>query len=163
MFDCLKQIVRNEGGRALYRGLTPSLVGIIPYAGIDLTVYEVCGCAYPPDNYTYICTHTHTHTHLHLLLPVTLASCPCCMQTMKNLYLSSHNSEDPGVLVPLACGTVSSTCGQLASYPLSLVRTRLQAQSESLCVCITGQKLNNRLLASNQALPLCMILLNIAQ
>ena len=28
-----------------YRGLTPSLIGIIPYAGIDLTVYEVCHCA----------------------------------------------------------------------------------------------------------------------
>ena len=45
----------------------------------------------------------------------------------------SHHEEDSadgaGVLVPLACGTVSSTCGQLASYPLSLVRTRLQAQS----------------------------------
>ena len=41
MFNCLKQILRNEGARALYRGLTPSLVGIIPYAGIDLTVYEV--------------------------------------------------------------------------------------------------------------------------
>ena len=41
MADCLRQILRNEGSRALYRGLTPSLVGIIPYAGIDLTVYEV--------------------------------------------------------------------------------------------------------------------------
>ena len=28
----------------------------------------------------------------------------------------------------LACGTMSSTVGQLASYPLALVRTRLQAQ-----------------------------------
>ena len=36
--------------------------------------------------------------------------------------------ENSGVVVPLACGTLSSTCGQLASYPLSLVRTRLQAQ-----------------------------------
>lgn len=27
----------------------------------------------------------------------------------------------------LACGTVSSTCGQVCSYPLALVRTRLQA------------------------------------
>lgn len=30
----------------------------------------------------------------------------------------------------LACGTASSSCGQLASYPLALVRTRLQAQTE---------------------------------
>ena len=42
MFDCFKQILHHEGPRGLYRGLTPSLVGIIPYAGIDLAVYEVC-------------------------------------------------------------------------------------------------------------------------
>ena len=41
MYDCLRQILHNEGGRALYRGITPSLIGIIPYAGIDLAVYEV--------------------------------------------------------------------------------------------------------------------------
>ena len=39
--DCVAQIVRKEGLVGLYRGLTPSLVGIIPYAGIDLAVYEV--------------------------------------------------------------------------------------------------------------------------
>ena len=39
--DCFKQILRNEGVLGFYRGLTPSLLGIIPYAGIDLAVYEV--------------------------------------------------------------------------------------------------------------------------
>ena len=34
------------------------------------------------------------------------------------------------MLVLLACGTISSTCGQLASYPLALIRTKLQAQSK---------------------------------
>lgn len=41
MVDCFMQILSREGPRGLYRGLTPSLVGIIPYAGIDLAVYEV--------------------------------------------------------------------------------------------------------------------------
>jgi solute carrier family 25 phosphate transporter 23/24/25/41 len=90
MGDCCRQILAREGPRALYRGITPSLVGVIPYAGIDLAVYE----------------------------------------TLKNMY-QSHVSQEPSWLVPLACGTVSSTCGQLASYPLSLVRTRLQAQSKT--------------------------------
>ena len=40
-----------------------------------------------------------------------------------------HQTLD--VLVLLACGTISSTCGQLASYPLSLVRTRMQAKRKN--------------------------------
>lgn len=86
-------IFTTEGIRSFYRGLFPSLLGIIPYAGIDLAVYE----------------------------------------TLKNFYLNYHKNQsaDPGVFLLLACGTASSTCGQLASYPLSLVRTKLQAQARS--------------------------------
>ena len=51
-----------------------------------------------------------------------------CVQTLKQTYVSRNpQAPDPGVMVLLACGTVSSTCGQLASYPLALIRTRLQA------------------------------------
>lgn len=42
MFDCAKKILRDEGVKAFYKGYVPNLVGIIPYAGIDLAVYEVC-------------------------------------------------------------------------------------------------------------------------
>ncbi|KAI5660340.1 hypothetical protein M9H77_29133 [Catharanthus roseus] len=35
-----KEIWVQEGPRAFYRGLVPSLLGIIPYAGIDLAAYE---------------------------------------------------------------------------------------------------------------------------
>lgn len=35
-----KDILVQEGPRAFYRGLIPSLLGIIPYAGIDLAAYE---------------------------------------------------------------------------------------------------------------------------
>ncbi|XP_067428639.1 calcium-binding mitochondrial carrier protein SCaMC-2-A [Thunnus thynnus] len=91
--DCAKQIFRKEGLGAFYKGYVPNMLGIIPYAGIDLAVYE----------------------------------------TLKNSYLQQYgiNSHDPGVLVLLACGTVSSGCGQLASYPLALIRTRMQAQAAS--------------------------------
>ena len=45
------------------------------------------------------------------------------------MYISRNpDQQDPGVMVLLACGTMSSTVGQLTSYPLALVRTRLQAQ-----------------------------------
>ncbi|KAJ8263323.1 hypothetical protein COCON_G00157800 [Conger conger] len=89
--DCAKRIFQKEGLGAFYKGYVPNMLGIIPYAGIDLAVYE----------------------------------------TLKNSWLQNYaaDSADPGVLILLACGTISSTCGQLASYPLALVRTRMQAQA----------------------------------
>ncbi|XP_044134682.1 calcium-binding mitochondrial carrier protein SCaMC-3-like [Bufo gargarizans] len=92
MSDCARQILRTEGVRAYFKGYLPNLLGIVPYAGIDLAVYE----------------------------------------TLKNTWLQRYqtgSSPNPGVLVLLACGTISSTCGQIASYPLALVRTRMQAQA----------------------------------
>ena len=35
-----KEIWIHEGPRAFYKGLCPSLLGIVPYAGIDLATYE---------------------------------------------------------------------------------------------------------------------------
>ncbi|KAM9841861.1 LOW QUALITY PROTEIN: calcium-binding mitochondrial carrier protein SCaMC-2-B [Aulostomus maculatus] len=91
IMDCAKHILQKEGVAAFYKGYIPNMLGIIPYAGIDLAVYE----------------------------------------TLKNSWLQrfATDSADPGVFVLLACGTTSSTCGQLASYPLALVRTRMQAQA----------------------------------
>lgn len=46
MFDCAKKILKREGVKAFYKGYIPNILGIIPYAGIDLAVYEVRGdCA----------------------------------------------------------------------------------------------------------------------
>ncbi|XP_056287865.1 calcium-binding mitochondrial carrier protein SCaMC-2-B isoform X2 [Pseudoliparis swirei] len=91
ILHCAKHILQKEGVAAFYKGYVPNMLGIIPYAGIDLAVYE----------------------------------------TLKNWWLQrfATDSADPGVFVLLACGTTSCTCGQLSSYPLALVRTRMQAQA----------------------------------
>lgn len=50
-------------------------------------------------------------------------------ETLKRFYMVRYQTVDnPPIPVLLMCGTVSTLCGQLISYPLSLVRTRLQAQ-----------------------------------
>ncbi|KAI5936891.1 Calcium-binding mitochondrial carrier protein SCaMC-1 [Manis javanica] len=91
IFDCAKKILKHEGMGAFYKGYVPNLLGIIPYAGIDLAVYELLK-SYWLDNF-------------------------------------AKDSVNPGVMVLLGCGALSSTCGQLASYPLALVRTCMQAQA----------------------------------
>lgn len=39
--DVFRKVLRVEGWRAFYRGLTPSMLGIIPYAGVDIAVFEM--------------------------------------------------------------------------------------------------------------------------
>lgn len=91
--DAAVKIYKQEGVRSFYRGYVPNILGILPYAGIDLAVYE----------------------------------------TLKRRYIANHdNNEQPSFLVLLACGSTSSTLGQLCSYPLALVRTRLQAQGKTI-------------------------------
>ena len=45
--------------------------------------------------------------------------------------IDQHPKQAPGIVALLAIGAVSSTCGQLASYPLALVHTRLQVRLRS--------------------------------
>lgn len=41
ILHCVKKIVSMEGTKSLYAGLAPSLIGIFPYAGIDLSVNSI--------------------------------------------------------------------------------------------------------------------------
>lgn len=99
IWHCAQKILILEGVKGFYRGYLPNLIGIIPYAGIDLAVYE----------------------------------------KLKRAYLRYH-MNDPNRKLPKneaptyvssICGAISSSCGQLLSYPLALVRTRLQATTSS--------------------------------
>lgn len=44
--DIARKMYVREGWRSFFRGLGPSLIGIVPYAGIDLTAYETFKIAY---------------------------------------------------------------------------------------------------------------------
>ncbi|KAK9809183.1 hypothetical protein WJX72_010986 [[Myrmecia] bisecta] len=80
-------IVKQEGGKAFYRGLVPSLIGIVPYAGVDIATFEI----------------------------------------LKEHLLDVYDGNPPPASI-LCAGMMSSSIAQFASYPLALVRTRLQAQ-----------------------------------
>ncbi|XP_038681998.1 LOW QUALITY PROTEIN: mitochondrial adenine nucleotide transporter ADNT1 [Tripterygium wilfordii] len=40
MFHALSTVLREEGPRALYKGWLPSVIGVIPYVGLNFAVYE---------------------------------------------------------------------------------------------------------------------------
>ncbi len=40
ILDCIEKIYRSEGAFGLYKGLQASLIGVIPYASIDLAIYN---------------------------------------------------------------------------------------------------------------------------
>ncbi|KAL4433743.1 hypothetical protein ABPG75_000184 [Micractinium tetrahymenae] len=39
--DCAQKVLAQEGWRAFYRGMVPSMLGILPYAGVDITIFEL--------------------------------------------------------------------------------------------------------------------------
>lgn len=85
--DTVRKVLRQEGWRAFYRGMVPSMLGIIPYAGFDITTFEL----------------------------------------LKERLLDEYDGMPPAHAI-LGAGMLSSSIAQFASYPLALVRTRLQAQ-----------------------------------
>lgn len=42
MADCFRQTVKNKGVLGLWRGLTPSLLKIVPYFGVMFSTFEFC-------------------------------------------------------------------------------------------------------------------------
>ncbi|ERE92598.1 calcium-binding carrier protein SCaMC-1-like protein [Cricetulus griseus] len=89
ILDCCRKLLKTEGIQVFCKGYIPNLIGIIPYAGVDLAIFEL----------------------------------------LKNYWLDHYsvNSVNPGISILLGCSTLSHTCGQLASFPMNLVRNRMQA------------------------------------
>ncbi|XP_020266387.1 mitochondrial adenine nucleotide transporter ADNT1-like [Asparagus officinalis] len=47
--DVLKNVYREGGARSLYRGVGPTLIGILPYAGLKFYIYEELKTRVPED------------------------------------------------------------------------------------------------------------------
>ncbi|KAM8875079.1 mitochondrial coenzyme A transporter SLC25A42-like isoform 1-T1 [Spinachia spinachia] len=80
------RISQEEGVRTLYRGFTPTIMGVIPYAGITFFTYE----------------------------------------TLKKLHTEKTARAQPYPAERLAFGACAGLIGQSASYPLDVVRRRMQ-------------------------------------
>lgn len=65
------------------------------------------------------------------LAGVTAQTCIYPMEILKNYWLENYsgNSVNPGIMILVGCSTLSNTCGQLASFPVNLIRTHMQASA----------------------------------
>lgn len=78
---------RTEGPLALYRGYTPTILGVIPYAGVSFFTYG----------------------------------------TLQNWILAEYGATN--ALTNLICGALAGMLGQTSSYPLDIVRRRMQTSN----------------------------------
>jgi solute carrier family 25 (mitochondrial phosphate transporter), member 23/24/25/41 len=87
-----RSVVRKEGVLTLYKGLWPSLLGIVPYVGMDFAAFY----------------------------------------TFKSILLKDKRfCKDDGSLSAvstLSCGGLAGALAQTVSYPLDLIRRRMQVQ-----------------------------------
>ncbi|XP_055697119.1 mitochondrial coenzyme A transporter SLC25A42 [Phlebotomus papatasi] len=79
-------ICRDEGPRTLFRGYWPTVLGVIPYAGMSFFTYE----------------------------------------TLKREYTAVTGEKKPNTLFSLMFGAAAGVIGQTSSYPLDIVRRRMQ-------------------------------------
>lgn len=77
---------REERPRAFYKGFTPTILGVIPYAGVSF----------------------------------------CTFETLKAKHQEVTQRSAPNPLERLLFGAVAGLLGQTASYPLDIVRRRMQ-------------------------------------
>ena len=84
--DAFLKIYQQEGSRTFYNGIVPTLLGIMPYAGISFFTYE----------------------------------------TLKSFYHDLRDNSDPSPIFRLLFGACAGLLGQSSSYPLDIVRRRMQ-------------------------------------
>lgn len=95
-------IIKEEGGLlsgCLFRGLGPSLIGIAPYIGLNFAVYETLK--------GYVMTHGRAEAGGHKLRTLT-------------------HEEDLPIVIKLSCGSIAGAVAQTGTYPLDVVRRRMQ-------------------------------------
>ncbi|KAF5293086.1 hypothetical protein FQA39_LY13696 [Lamprigera yunnana] len=84
------KIFKEEGFLTFYRGYVPTILGVIPYAGVSFFTYE----------------------------------------SLKRLYRERiDSSHKPQPFVSLGFGAIAGMLGQSSSYPLDIVRRRMQTDT----------------------------------
>jgi len=95
---------QGEGIKGFYRGYVPTILGIIPYAGTSFFTYGTLKMFVKGNFYNYIFSK--------MILPT--------------IFQISEKHGFENMFVSLACGAVAGMAGQSSSYPLDIIRRKMQ-------------------------------------
>jgi hypothetical protein len=101
-WDCLTKVAREEGSSALFKGLSPTLLGVIPFEAVQFTFYN--------------------------WIRVTRAEQKAAAAKAKGLPEADGKLTTFDFL---ALGCVAGAVAQTAAYPFDLIRKRFMAQSNA--------------------------------
>ncbi len=93
LLHVFRTIINREGILALYRGYTPAMVGIIPYAGTSFSTYEM-------------------------------------LKKFWDQRAKERGEAGPTPIQRLVSGGIAGLLGQTTSYPLDIVRRRMQTATQ---------------------------------
>ena len=86
LLDAVHKIYLEDGVQKFYRGFVPTMLGIVPYAGLSFLTYESC----------------------------------------KSTYRKWTDGTEPSSMYRMAFGACAGFVGQSTTYPLDIVRRRMQ-------------------------------------
>jgi len=106
LMDVFRRTIRNEGVTSLYRGFVPTIIGVIPYAGTSFLTYEQLKAFWTARN----------------------AKMAAAAEADGSATADHHYG--PTALQRLSSGAFAGLLGQTSSYPLDIVRRRMQTATQ---------------------------------
>ena len=126
MNDVIHSITHMNGIKGMYRGLLPSLLGVIPYAGIELMIFNsLKENNIARQNRQLISNSTNNSTNSSI--NGSNGSNGSNSSNSSNNIQSSSKPASLSWMTSLVYGAISSTCGQVVAFPFQVIRTKLQA------------------------------------
>lgn len=128
LFLCCKELVQQEGPLALYKGISPALLGMVPSGAVFYTTYQILRTRFlrSPRGLEHLKTLEETQ--------VVASLAPSDVGSGSRSSSSSRSKPKPmelGALRTLLYGGISGVCAETAIYPFEVVRRQLQLQSRS--------------------------------
>lgn len=102
---------QSEGWTTFYRGYWPTILGVIPYAGVSFFTYDSLKHFYE-GIWLFIISSSFNFINLNLKIhPFSILI----------VYIDHYGTKQPAI-VKLLFGGIAGIAGQSSSYPLDIVR-----------------------------------------